>query len=171
MDDRVVPGHWDGDAIKGAGIAPAVGTLVEHTTLFVTHTKLAGGTARSAVTGFTRALNGIDAQKQLSITYDQCKEMAAHATLARRTGIRVHFADPHSSWQRGTNAQAHGLLRQYLPKGADLLVLSQRDIDVIAFDFKVRPRKSLDWKCPLELFMREYFNSEAYFRKQTALPN
>lgn len=170
VDDRVVPGHWEGDTIKGAGNASAVGTLVERTTLFVTLAKLADGTAKSALTGFSRVLNRIDAQKRLSMTYDQGKEMAAHATLARRTGIKVYFADPHSPWQRGINENTNGLLRQYLPKGADLSVLSQRDLDAIAFDLNVRPRKSLGWKCPLELFMPESFNYEAYFRKYVALP-
>lgn len=170
VDDRVVPGHWEGDTIKGAGNASAVGTLVERTTLFVTLAKLADGTAKSAVQGFSRVLNRIDAQKRLSMTYDQGKEMAAHATLARRTGIKVYFADPHSPWQRGINENTNGLLRQYLPKGADLSVLSQRDLDAIAFDLNVRPRKSLGWKCPLELFMPESFNYQDYFRKHVALP-
>ena len=170
INQRVVPGHWEGDTIKGSGNASAVGTLVERTTLFVTLAKLTDGTAHSAVAGFSRVLNRIDAQKRLSMTYDQGREMAAHAKLSDRTGIAVYFADPHSPWQRGINENTNGLLRQYLPKGADLSVLSQKDLDDIAFDLNVRPRKSLGWKCPLELFMPESFNYESYYRKNVALP-
>jgi transposase, IS30 family len=169
IGERVVPGHWEGDTIKGSGSASAVGTLVERTTLFVTLAKLADGTANSAVAGFSRVLNRIDAQKRISMTYDQGKEMAAHAKLSARTGIKVYFADPHSPWQRGINENTNGLLRQYLPKRADLSVLSQKDLDNIAFNLNVRPRKSLGWKCPLELFMPESFNYESYYRKNVAL--
>jgi IS30 family transposase len=169
VDERVVPGHWEGDTIKGAGNASAVGTLVERTTLFVVLATLQDGTAKSALSGFSHVLNRIDAQKRLSITYDQGKEMAAHATLTEKTGVNVYFADPHSPWQRGINENTNGLLRQYLPKGADLSVLSQKDLDDIAFDLNVRPRRSLGWKCPLELFMPEAFNYESYFHKNVAL--
>lgn len=170
IDERVIPGHWEGDTIRGSANSSAVGTLVERTTLFVTLAKLDDGTATSAVAGFSRVLNRIDAQKRLSMTYDQGKEMAAHAALSDRTGIKVYFADPHSPWQRGINENTNGLLRQYLPKSANLSVLSQKDLDHIAFDLNVRPRKSLAWKCPLELFMPKSFNYESYYRKNVALP-
>jgi transposase, IS30 family len=169
VDERVVPGHWEGDTIKGAGNASAVGTLVERTTLFVTLAKLADGTANAAVKGFSRVLNRIDAQKRISMTYDQGKEMTAHTELTKRTGVKVYFADPHSPWQRGINENTNGLLRQYMPKGADLSVLTQNDLDAIAFDINVRPRKSLDWKCPLELFMPESFDYATYFSEHVAL--
>jgi IS30 family transposase len=168
--ERLVPGHWEGDTLKGARNASAVGTLVERTTLFVTLAKLADGSAKAAVAGFSRVLNRIAAQQRLSLTYDQGKEMAGHTLLTQRTGIKVYFADPHSPWQRGINENTNGLLRQYLPKGADLSVLSQHDLDAIAFDLNVRPRKSLGWKCPLELFMPESCNYETYFRNHVALP-
>ncbi len=170
IDERVVPGHWEGDTLKGARNASAVGTLVERTTLFVTLAKLADGSADAAVAGFSHVLNRIDAQKRLSMTYDQGKEMAGHVRLADQTGIKVYFADPHSPWQRGINENTNGLLRQYLPKGADLSVLSQEDLDRVAFDLNVRPRKSLGWKCPLELFMPESFDYESFYRKTVALP-
>jgi IS30 family transposase len=169
IDERVVPGHWEGDTIKGSGPTCAVGTLVERTTLFVTLAKLTDGTANSALVGFSRVLNRIDAQKRLSMTYDQGKEMSDHAKLSDRTGIKVYFADPHRPWKGGINENTNGLLRQYLPKGADLSVLSQKDLDAIAFDLNVRPHKSLGWGCPLELFMPESFNCGSYFRKTVAL--
>jgi transposase, IS30 family len=169
IEERLVPGHWEGDTLKGARNASAVGTLVERSTLFVTLAKLADGTAEAAVAGFSHVLNRIDAQKRLSMTYDQGKEMASHAKLSEQTGIKVYFADPHSPWQRGINENTNGLLRQYLPKGADLSVLSQQDLDRVAFDLNVRPRKSLGWKCPLELFMPESFDYESFYRKTVAL--
>ena len=169
IDDRVVPGHWEGDTLKGAGNASAVGTLVERTTLFVTLAKLKDGSADAAVKGFSRVLNRIEEQKRLSMTYDRGKEMAQHARLSEKTGIKIYFADPHSPWQRGINENTNGLLRQYMPKGADLSVLTQADLDAVAFSLNVRPRKSLGWKCPMELFMPESFNYETYFRENVAL--
>lgn len=170
VEERLIPGHWEGDTIKGAGNASAVGTLVERTTLFVTLAKLKDGTAKSAVEGFSHVLNRIEAQKRLSMTYDQGREMAAHAEISAKTGIAVYFADPRCPWQRGRNENTNGLLRQYMPKGADLSVLDQDDLDAIALDLNVRPRKSLGWKCPLELFMPDSFSYEDYFRKHVALP-
>ena len=169
IDERVIPGHWEGDTLKGARNASAVGTRVERTTLFVTLAKLADGIAESAVVGFSHVLNRIGEQQRLSMTYDESKEIAAHAKLSAQTGVKAYFADPHSPWQRGINENTNGLLRQYLPQGADLYVLSQDDLDRIAFELNVRPRKSLGWKCPLELFMPESFNYESFYRKTVAL--
>jgi len=169
VEDRIVPGHWEGDLLKGgAASASGVGTLVERSTLFVTLAKLKDATADAAVDGFSRVLNRIDEQRRLTLTYDRGREMARHKDLTERTGIRVYFADPHSPWQRGINENTNGLLRQYLPKGADLSVLTQSDLDDIAFDLNVRPRKSLGWKCPMELFFPE-FDYESYFRKNVAV--
>jgi len=168
VDERLVPGHWEGDVITGVGNVSGVGTLVERSTLFVTLAKLKDATSQSAVEGFARVLDRIDAQRRLTLTYDQGKEMSRHRELTARTGIRVYFADPHSPWQRGIAENTNGLLRQYLPRGADLSVLSQRDLDAVAFDLNVRPRKSLGWKCPMELFFPE-FDYEAYYRKNVAV--
>ena len=117
VDARALPRHWEGDTFKGSGNPSAVGTLVERTTLFVTLAKLAAGTANSAVTGSSRVPNRIDARKRISMTYDRGNELAVHAKLSDRTGIKVYFADPHSPSQRGINQKTNGLLRQQLPKG------------------------------------------------------
>ena len=168
--DRVIPGHWAGDLIKGSKNSSAVGTLVERSTLFVMLAKVRDTTAKGAVDGFSRVLNRIDAQRRLSLTYDQGKEMASHAKLSKLTGVKVYFADPHSPWQRGINENTNGLLRQYLPTGVDLAIFSQKELDDIAFDMNVRPRKSLGWKCPMELFMPKSFDFKAYYHANVALP-
>ncbi len=169
VDDRVIPGHWEGDLIKGARNASAVGTLVERTTLFVALAKMANATADAAVTGFGTVLNRIDEQRRLSLTYDQGREMAQHERLSEITGVAVYFADPHSPWQRGINENTNGLLRQYLPKGTDLSVFTQTQLDAIAWQLNTRPRKSLDWKCPAELFMPESFNFFTHHHQLVAL--
>ena len=158
IDERLVPGHWEGDLIKGKGNRTSVGTIVERTTLFTVLAKMEKATAESAVNGFSHVLNRIEAQKRLSMTYDQGREMARHAELTKNTGVKVYFADPHSPWQRGINENTNGLLRQYLPKGEDLSVFSQEDLDAIAWKLNTRPRKSLGFKCPAELFTPDAFD-------------
>ncbi|WP_020676374.1 IS30 family transposase [Geopsychrobacter electrodiphilus] len=164
VDERLVPGHWEGDLIKGARNASAVGTLVERTSLFVALAKVDNGSAESAQKGFSYVLNRIDAQRRLSMTYDQGKEMACHEILSEKTGIKVYFADPHSPWQRGINENTNGLLRQYLPKSTDLSAFSQEELDQIALKLNARPRKSLDWKCPAEIFLPDFDFREYYGR-------
>jgi IS30 family transposase len=169
VDDRVIPGHWEGDLIKGRGNASAVGTLVERTSLFVTLAKVADGGAQAAVEGFSTVLKRIDAQRRLSMTYDQGKEMSQHEKLSERTGVKVYFADPHSPWQRGINENTNGLLRQYLPKGIDLSVFRQDELDSVAWALNTRPRKSLGFKCPAELFLPDTYNADEYYRRLVAL--
>ena len=156
IDQRAVPGHWEGDTIKGRYNRSAVGTLVERKTLFVTLAKLDGTGAEAALHGFSTVLARIAAQHRLSMTYDQGKEMSRHKELTQNTGVQVYFADPHSPWQRGINENTNGLLRQYLPKGEDLSVHSQDDLDAIAWALNTRPRKSLGWKCPAEVFLPNF---------------
>ncbi len=163
IEERLVPGHWEGDLIKGARNASSVGTLVERNSLFVTLVKMDSASAEDAQKGFAHVLNRIDVQKRLSMTYDQGKEMAWHEKLAEDTGINVYFADPHSPWQRGINENTNGLLRQYLPKGTDLSVFTQDELDQIAWKLNTRPRKSLDFKCPVEIFMPESFDFKKHF--------
>lgn len=170
IDERLVPGHWEGDLIKGARNASAVGTLVERTSLFVTLAKMDSASAEAAEKGFGFVLNRIDAQHRLSMTYDQGKEMARHEDLAKETGIKVYFADPHSPWQRGINENTNGLLRQYLPKGTDLSVYSQEELDMIAWKLNTRPRKSLNFRCPAEIFMPESFDYRKHFERVALRP-
>jgi IS30 family transposase len=170
IEERVIPGHWEGDLIKGIRGKSVVGTLVERSTLFVTLAKIRDATADAAVTGFSHVLKRIDAQRRLSLTYDQGREMAAHQRLTKITGVKVYFADPHSPWQRGINENTNGLLRQYLPKNADLSVLKQSELDAIAWQLNTRPRKSLGWKCPAELFIPNSFDYAAYYKAIVALP-
>lgn len=158
VGERLVPGHWEGDLIKGAHNRSAVGTLVERTTLFTVLSRMNDTSAESAVKGFSHVLNRIAAQKRLSLTYDRGREMAAHQRLTAATGVKVYFADPHSPWQRGINENTNGLLRQYLPKGADLSGFTQKELDAIAWTLNTRPRKSLGFKCPAELFTPDAFD-------------
>ena len=153
IDERLVPGHWEGDLIKGKLNQSRVGTLVERKTLFVALVHLSDGTAETTAQGFAHILNRFDAQRRLSMTYDQGAEMAKHTTLTEKTGLKVYFAHPHSPWERGINENTNGLLRQYMPKGQDLSVFSQQQLDEIAYSLNARPRKSLGWRAPAELFL------------------
>ena len=149
---RTVPGHWEGDLIKGAHNGSAVGTLVERTTRLVILARMTGTDARSAREGFTKTLRHVPALLRQTLTYDRGKEMAEHERLAERLAIRIFFADPYSPWQRGTNENTNGLLRQYLPKGTDLSGYTQRELNAIAHRLNTRPRKCLDFATPLEVY-------------------
>ena len=154
VNDRVMPGHWEGDFIKGAGNQSSVGVLVERTSRLVLLAKMEDATAASALAGFTAKLNSIAAPLRQSFTYDQGKEMTRHQELSAATGVRVYFCDPHSPWQRGTCENTNGLLRQYLPKGTDLSVYSQDELDAIADSLNSRPRATHAFHSPFEVFER-----------------
>ena len=149
---RTVPGHWEGDLIKGARNRSAVGTLVERSTRLVILARMEGTDAGSAREGFTRKLRHVPAPLRKTLTYDRGKEMAEHERLAQCLAIQVFFADPYSPWQRGTNENTNGLLRQYLPKGTDLSGYTQRELNAIAYQLNTRPRKCLNFATPLEVF-------------------
>ncbi|MBX3319526.1 MAG: IS30 family transposase [Nitrospira sp.] len=149
---RTVPGHWEGDLLKGACNRSAVGTLVERTTRLVILARMDGTDARSAREAFTKTLRHVPAPLRKTLTYDRGKEMADHEQLAHRLSIQVFFADPHAPWQRGTNENTNGLLRQYLPKGTDLSHDTQRELNAIAHRLNTRPRKCLDFATPLEVY-------------------
>jgi IS30 family transposase len=152
VNDRVMPGHWEGDFIKGAGNKSSVGVLVERTSRPVLLARMEDATAASALAGFSAKLNSIAAPMRQSFTYDQGKEMTRHADLVAQTGVKVYFCDPHSPWQRGTCENTNGLLRQYLPKGTDLSVYSQDDLDAIADSLNTRPRATHGFDTPLAVF-------------------
>jgi IS30 family transposase len=152
---RLIPGHWEGDLIIGRGNLSQVGTLVERTTLFVALVKLSSSKADTTAQAFTEILNRFDSQLRRSMTFDQGSEMRHHKTLTENTGVTVYFAHPHAPWERGISENTNGLLRQYLPKGTDLSLFSQDQLDDIAWRLNTRPRKTLGWKAPAELFLPE----------------
>jgi IS30 family transposase len=152
---RLIPGHWEGDLIIGKGNLSQVGTLVERTTLFVALVKLPSSKADVTAQAFTEILNRFDSQLRRSMTFDQGSEMRHHKLLTKNTGVVVYFAHPHAPWERGIGENTNGLLRQYLPKGTDLSLFSQDQLDDIAWRLNTRPRKTLGWKAPAELFLPE----------------
>ena len=150
VEGRLIPGHWEGDLILGARGASAVGTLVERTTRFVLLVCMPTRKAEVVASAFAGALNAIPEPLRQTLTYDQGKEMADHQDLAKATGMRIFFADPHAPWQRGANENTNGLLRQYLPKGISLAGLTQDDLNKIATLLNNRPRKALGFATPNE---------------------
>ena len=149
-EDRAVPGHWEGDLVIGAR-SSAIGTLVERSTRFVILLHLPGRHDAAAVAeAMTEAMAGLPVALRRSLAWDQGKEMASHAQVAAATGLEIYFCDPHSPWQRGSNENTNGLLRQYFPKGSDLSVHDRGELDRVAAQLNSRPRKTLGWKTPAQ---------------------
>ena len=165
--DRAVPGHWEGDLILGLD-SSAIGTLVERTTRFTmllhlprmaehgvaarlkNGPALAGHGAEAVRDSIAQTITSLPEQLRRSLTWDQGAEMSQHARLKIDTGLDVYFCDPHSPWQRGTNENTNGLLRQYFPKGTDLSAHGPDEIAAVAASLNARPRKTLNWRTPAE---------------------
>jgi IS30 family transposase len=152
VKDRAVPGHWEGDLIFGKKMT-SIGTLVERHSRYVILLKLPNGHGAEAVRkAMTKRVLTLPAQLRRSITWDQGKEMAEHVQFTVDTGVKVYFCDPKSPWQRGSNENTNGLLRQYLPKSSDLSQCTQRELDAIARSLNTRPRQTLGWMTPSQAF-------------------
>lgn len=167
VKDRAIPGHWEGDLILGLR-SSAIGTLVERTTRFTMllhlpplpgHGQqprekhgpaLAGHGAEAVRDAIVQAMASLPTQLRRTLTWDQGAEMSQHAQLAIDTGLKVYFCDPQSPWQRGTNENTNGLLRQYFPKGTDLSTYRPYDLHAVALALNTRPRKTLSWRTPAE---------------------
>src|SRR5688572_341829 len=155
IEDRAVPGHWEGDLIIGKGGRSAIGVLVERASRYVVLLLLPHGrTAEDVRAALTRQVSKMPAELRRTLTWDQGKEMADHVRFSTDTKMVVYFCDPHSPWQRGTGENTNGLLRQYFPRTSDLSVHSAARLNAVARELNGRPRQTLGWMKPSEVFSR-----------------
>jgi IS30 family transposase len=155
VEDRAVPGHWEGDLIIGKGGRSAIGTLVERSSRYVMLVRLPHGrSAEEFRAALTRTVSKLPGELRRTLTWDQGKEMADHVRFSTDTDMQVYFCDPHSPWQRGSNENTNGLLRQYFPSKDDFSVHSAAHLNAVARELNNRPRQTLNWMKPSEVFCR-----------------
>ena len=161
VEDRAVPGHWEGDLLIGSG-ASGIATLVERTSRYTQLVALPGGYRAEPVrAALAKSIGSLPSQLRRSLTWDQGKEMAEHAQFTVDSGVQVYFCDPNSPWQRGTNENTNGLLRQYFPRRTNLRAVSQEQLDAVATRLNGRPRKTLGWMTPAERFAQLLYDTPA----------
>lgn len=153
VEDRALPGHWEGDLLMG-GVSSSIATLVERHSRFVQLVRISAKTSEDVVDALARQVQTLPDQLVRSLTWDRGSELTQHARFTMATKVQVYFCDPHSPWQRGSNENTNGLLRQYFPKGADLSAISQEQLDAVALQLNNRPRQTLDFQSPAEVFQR-----------------
>ena len=147
IEDRAVPGHWEGDLVEGSG-GTFIATLVERQSCFVIIVKVADKRTENVVAALIKAVRKLPTTLRKSLTWDRGSELTEHAKFTVAADVKVYFCDPYSPWQRGSNENTNGLLRQYYPKGMDLSAVSQAQLDVVARKLNTRPRETLQWKTP-----------------------
>jgi IS30 family transposase len=150
VEDRAVPGHWEGDLLMGARHS-CIGTLVERQSRYVALVRLPNKEAATVAAALTRTIRALPAGLRRSLTWDRGPELAAHARITVATDVQIYFCDPRSPWQRGSNENTNGLLRQYLPRDLDFRRLSQARLNTIARRLNTRPRQTLDFRTPAEV--------------------
>jgi len=150
VEDRAVPGHWEGDLVEGAR-GTYIATLVERRSRFVVLVKLSEKRTEAVVAALIKAVRKLPSALCKSLTWDRGMELADHSKFTVATDVKVYFCDPYSPWQRGSNENTNGLLRQYYPKGMDLSAVSQAQLDVVARKLNTRPRETLNWKTPAHI--------------------
>ena len=157
--DRSIAGHWEGDLIVGKGHKTAMGTIVERKTRTLIMVPLKNKDATSVRKAFERELKRLPIEMQGSLTYDQGVEMAEHKLFTKNTQMKVYFCHPASPWERGTNENTNMLIRQYFPKGTDFSQVTRKEIKRVQHELNERPRKTLDWKTPKEVFKKEILDA------------
>ena len=149
VEDRAVPGHWEGDLLMG-DISSQIATLVERQSRYVMLAKVPSKDTVIVTKALAKKIQQLPAELRRSLTWDRGTEMAAHKDFTVATDVQVYFCDPHSPWQRGSNENTNGLLRQYFPKGQDLSRVTQARLNYVARELNERPRETLNWRTPLE---------------------